>query len=495
MRSKPTSSAVGESARADGRLAWGLSGRYAIGLSGLLVGTTLLCPAACGDSKGSGLDDDAATSVQAQPPEAESPSDGSGPTADDSSASVDGPAEDATVTAISYYDVNHVLLTGQSLSLGFAGSPALTLGSLFDNTMFVGGVNPSPDGGLKSVVPLVENQQETIASSFANLANSLAVNQVLKGYPPGSRTHSMFVSGHGVSGKNYYAIKKGANGPDSTPAYANGLAQVAAARQLSAARGKSHVVRAVLVVHGESDANDKNLYYADNLLDWQRDYEADIRATTGQVESVPLLESQISSWTSLSQHEATSNIPILQLSAHVRGGQNVILTGPKYQFPYAPDGIHLTNEGYRMLGEEYAKVYRKVVLEGGVWEPLRPKSVTRTGATVVVKMFVPAPPLVLDTETVKDPGQYGFEWVGTTTTGAPVNVIGVQLSGVDSVTVQLSDVPKPQGHLRYALRGVPYAAAGPKDGPRGNLRDSDGTPSLNGYKLYNWCVHFDETVP
>ena len=32
-------------------------------------------------------------------------------------------------------------------------------------------------------------------------------------------------------------------------------------------------------------------------------------------------------------------------------------------------------------------------------------------------------------------------------------------------------------------------------GARGNLHDSDKTPSRYGNDLFNWCVHFDEAVP
>ena len=49
--------------------------------------------------------------------------------------------------------------------------------------------------------------------------------------------------------------------------------------------------------------------------------------------------------------------------------------------------------------------------------------------------------------------------------------------------------------LRYAFTGIANARGGPTSGPRGNLRDSDATPSRNGYALYNWCIHFDEAVP
>ena len=49
--------------------------------------------------------------------------------------------------------------------------------------------------------------------------------------------------------------------------------------------------------------------------------------------------------------------------------------------------------------------------------------------------------------------------------------------------------------LRYAYAGKPGSVAGPATGPRGNLRDSDATASRYGYKLYDWCVHFDESMP
>ena len=52
---------------------------------------------------------------------------------------------------------------------------------------------------------------------------------------------------------------------------------------------------------------------------------------------------------------------------------------------------YVTTAGFdplRVEGEDYAKAYRRVVLEGKTWEPLRPKSITRTGAVVTVEMHV-----------------------------------------------------------------------------------------------------------
>jgi hypothetical protein len=170
----------------------------------------------------------------------------------------------------------------------------------------------------------------------------------------------------------------------------------------------------------------------------------------------------------------------------------VILVGAKYHLPYASDGLHLSNEGYRHMGEDYAKAYRRVVLQGEKWEPVRPKSVSRTGAVVTVEMHAPSPPLVLDTTLVSDPGNYGFEWKDD---GPTPKIVKVDVTPPTTVVVVLESVPTGANkRLRYAFTGTAGALGGPQTGPRGNLRDSDPTTSRHGYALYNWCIHFDEPV-
>ncbi len=41
----------------------------------------------------------------------------------------------------------------------------------------------------------------------------------------------------------------------------------------------------------------------------------------------------------------------------------------------------------------------------------------------------------------------------------------------------------------------PGACIGTPTGARGNLRDSDDTPSQHGYPPQNWSIHFDVAVP
>jgi hypothetical protein len=79
--------------------------------------------------------------------------------------------------------------------------------------------------------------------------------------------------------------------------------------------------------------------------------------------------------------------------------------------------------------------------------------------------------------------------------GSPT-ITSVALAGPDSVTVTLSAPPTGGNRrIRYAYTGVLGAHAGLQTGAHGNLRDSDATPSQNGFTLYDWCVHFDEAVP
>ena len=387
-----------------------------------------------------------------------------------------------------YRDINHVLGTGQSLSIGTLGTPVLSLAQPYANTTFVTG--PLSGGtGLTSFIPLVEKDLETHSSSFANEVTMLARDVVLVGQPAGRTSHDLLVSQHGIGGQPYSALKKGG----TTACYATGMAQLKAGHDLAVAAGKSYVVRAVTNVHGETDHQILNPAYAANLVEWQNDYETDVKAVTGQAEHVPMLESQISSWTRFN-NSTTSQIPGAQLAAHVDSAGKVVLVGAKYHLPYVADGVHLTNEGYRHMGEDYAKVYRRVILEGKPWEPVRPQTVTRAGAVVTVKMYVPATPLVLDTTLVTDPGKFGFEWADDGP--ATPTVASVALAGPDTVVVTLSAAPTGANpRLRYAYTGIAGAVAGPTTGPRGNLRDSDATPSRGSYPLYNWCVHFEVPAP
>lgn len=375
-------------------------------------------------------------------------------------------------------DLHHLLISGQSLSCG-ATSPVVSVAQIYGNLSFNTGVRAG-GVGLTGFIPLVEtwdgSQGETIASGLANMIAEQATQL--------GEAHVMLASAHGVGGQPYAALKKG------TVPYANGLAQVSAAATIAAMNGQSHAVRGLAIVHGESDHLANNLAYADDLLAWQSDYEADVAAITGASGPLPLFLCQMSSFTKFGS--ASSRIPAAQLAAARARPDRVFVVGPKYFLPYT-DGVHLTGDGERWLGEYYAKAYRKVLIDGERWSPVQPREVTRDGAVITIRFEVPAPPLVLDELLVSNPGNFGFEF--SDASGAPPAVTEVAL--VDAVTVRVTLASAPVAgnrRIRYAHTGVAGQPAGPLTGARGNLRDSDGAASLNGYLLYNWAVHFDEPV-
>lgn len=379
--------------------------------------------------------------------------------------------------------LNHVLITGQSLSVGWASAVVSDV-QPYTNLRFSTGVRAAAVG-LTQLAPLVESWDgsagETIASGLANLAASLWESA-------GYVRQDILVSAHGVPGARYDLIK------DGTPAYAAGLAQMAAARAIADQLGLSYRVRAVAVIHGESDQNDYppagNPEYAAALVAWRAAYDTDARAISGQAEDVVMLYCQMSSWTAFGV--ATSTIPAQQWAVARADPARFALVGPKYFLPYA-DVAHLTGDGERWLGEHYAKAYRRSFLEGEPWRPLSPVAATRQGASVVVDFAVPSPPLVLDTVMVSDPGNYGFSFVDGSM--APPAVVAVEITGPAQITVSLAAEPTgPAPMIRYAWTGTPGVGGGPTIGPRGNLRDSDPTPSLHGYPLYNWAIHFEEPV-
>ncbi len=438
-----------------------------------------------------------------------------------------GRSEAPPPRAYRHYDVNHVLSTGQSDSVANGAFPVLTTSQPFGNLSFDVGVmtarNCDGDGCTeydtpKGFVPLAEGDTffdygvETMSSGFANQASVFANAWFPKAGLPNA-SHDILVSLHGRSGNTYWCLRKGSCNyiPGYLAPFAEAMLQVKSAKAIAASKGKTYVVRAVTTIHGASDHYDREHElsfidrtdgtglvgnYADALLEWQHDYETDVRAITGQEEPVPLFLSQFGSWTDT----PTSRIPVRQMEAHVRAPGKVIVVTPNYPFVHFEDCLHYSNHSQRRLGAYFAKAYQKVVIEGGTFEPLRPLTITRAANVVTVTFRVPVPPMVLDTTRVTDPGNYGFTYEDSAASAAITNVA---VTGPDTVRITLSSAPTGNGRkLRYAINAsVPGACPGPTRGARGNLRDSDATLAYQTddggkpYELHNWAVHFELDVP
>lgn len=399
--------------------------------------------------------------------------------------------------------------TAQALT---AFKPLVEGDAYFDNS-FAGGDSPYA--------------VETPASGLANEISKVATTTY------GLAKHDVLASVDGRSGNGYACIRKGGagctdhygdnygsvRGDDGyLNSFKQSMAEVTAAKALATAANKSYVVRGIAAVHGEQDSDDyfygSSIFplvgsdgtagalksYTDALLEWQRDFEGGVKAITAQTQPVPLFVVQISNWGEAIRDDPSrvaSRVPQMQLDAHTKAPGKVVVIGAGYPLEInQEDCLHFTSEGTRRLGEYFGKVYTEVVIAGRTWEPVRPKLITRNGTTITVQYFVPRPPLAIDTTQVAEAPGRGFTVVDGNG-NALATVTDAKVTAPDTVTLTLSGDPGAGARLRYALnQDVLGGCAGPQNGARGNVRDSDTTPSQSGgAPLQNWGVHFDLPIP
>ncbi|MGB7748140.1 MAG: hypothetical protein WBN75_12725 [Verrucomicrobiia bacterium] len=227
---------------------------------------------------------------------------------------------------------------------------------------------------------------------------------------------------------------------------------------------------------------------------WQ-DYNTDVRSITGQKQKIQMIVSQQNS---CAGHSAST---LAQWKIGVDYPADMVCSGPRYQYASA-DGVHLTAEGCRLLGEKYAGILYQRVILGKDWQPLQPTKVKRKGKIITIHYHVPVPPLVWETRfeaphpTVEEWKQgKGFEV--TTSSGVKVAIVSAAISG-DAVVITCASDPDPGARVGYALLGEKNRMAAPFPGTFrwGLLRDSDpfqGTAA--GMMQPNYGVAFEMPVP
>ena len=215
-----------------------------------------------------------------------------------------------------------------------------------------------------------------------------------------------FISVQGEVGENgqcmIYLKKNAEHRGVNGRSYEAALIETKAIARLARTAGKTYGVGAIIVTHGECDAG--NPHYENDLYQLWSDFNADLPAITGQKPGILMIVSQQNS---VNDRSAST---LAQWKAGVDHPAAIVCSGPKYQYP-SREGVHLTAEGYRQLGEKYGQVYYERVILGKDWQPLQPTTVERNGAVITVHFHVPVPPLVWDTD-FEAPHQSIEEWKG-----------------------------------------------------------------------------------
>lgn len=406
------------------------------------------------------------------------------------------------------WDWNGVVGTGQSLAVGQNGQPVRSTTQPYGNLKLATGTATwpiDPEDASFELVPLIEpigRRSTSYPSSYpTNIAgetpHAAMANQVSALVEGASRSEHVGVHGeYGENGQCLGYLQKGATENEvNGRAYQATLLETEAIARLAAAEGKSYGIGAVIVTHGECDAG--NSAYADQLYQLWSDYNADLAAITGQDRDLLMIVSQQNSI----NNRAVSTLE--QWRVGVDHPDEVVCSGPKYQYRYSSDGIHLNTDGYQALGEKYGQIYYERVVLGRDWQPLQPTLVERTGARGVrVEFHVPVPPLSWDT-TFDAPLQgieewkagKGFELRGA---GGRIAIHYVEICDNSVFIETAEDLPESDVFVGYALTGQPEAMLAPHTGTFrwGLLRDSDPfVGSSTNLNQPNYAVAFELPVP
>lgn len=418
------------------------------------------------------------------------------------------PAPEKPQAPTATWDWAGVIGTGQSLAVGQNGTPAAATTQPYGNLKLSTGTATWPmdsDDESFELVPLTEpigRPSTAYPSSYpTNIAgetpHGAMANQITALFQKAGGAD--YVSVHGEFGENGQCIsflKKGAveSGVNGR-AYEATLMETRAVKRLADAAGKTYGIGAIIVTHGECDAGNAN--YEAELYQLLQDYTADLSAITGQTEKPLMIVSQ----NHIDNRAASTRA---QWQIGVNHPEDTVCSGPKYQYPYSSDAVHLVTQGYDMLGEKYGQIYFERVVRGRPWQPLQPTGVERTSARVVTVTFhVPVPPLEWE-ESFSPPHADIPEWAngrGFELRGPSGNleIASVDISGTKVKITAAADLPTGQLLVGYAVFGTKeLKMAAPFSGTNrwGQLRDSDPfVGGTTGKAQPNFAVAFEWTVP
>ena len=377
---------------------------------------------------------------------------------------------------------------GQSLSVGAMGTPVISVTQPYSNLTFSTG----PRGFnhiYTALAPLVEdtrtapdgggNRGETFCSGAANYATTLAA--IENGEDPAD--HIIFAATAGKGGTKIADLIKGTAWYNS-----NLLPQISGAYALN----PNSAVHVVPWLQGETD-NDQSpptpyAIYRAHLEGLQISTEGDIKAINGQQSPVHFLTYQCSY-----KVRTSSGVALAQLDL-ANENEKFHLTTPCYHLPFASDGTHLTNVGYKWLGAYIGRAYKTLVRDQCVPQYLKPVSATLRGRVITLLTEPPVLPVVLDTSHLAPTTNNGFRARGVVS-NATLTIESMMTEG-KQIFITLAEEPTEAVSLRYALD---YLGTGLNivNGASGNLRDSDpSTVKILGIDrpMFNVCPHFEMNV-
>ena len=402
-------------------------------------------------------------------------------------------AEGAQTSKITqnWADLNYICSHGQSLSVGWTANPTISNKQSFDNLMFEGGTRAyERNNNRNSLVPLIEGTD----GPRGETPLSGATDVLSKSLKKGSHKIQFIGSATGVGGASIDGIGKGSQ------AYQRIMDDLKHLQTIATESGKKLCMPSFIWTQGETDQQNKQTkeWYKNKMSQLIADINTDAKAITGQTQDILCFGYQVGSHLHYYQHNPTyyPRIAIAQLEMALDDHSNYIMTTPMYHFDYS-DGVHLTAPMSRLYGEYVGLTMNKVLVEGKKWKPLHPTShrIIKKGKTweIHLQFHVPKQPLVIDTKSVSDPGNYGFSITDDNNTASLID--SIQIKNGNTIIITTPSDPR-KLRVRYGMTLDKHLKSGPQTGARGCLRDSQGnqyTTKIQDktYRLDNWCPFFD----
>jgi hypothetical protein len=416
-------------------------------------------------------------------------------------------ASAATPKAHIAWDWTGIIGTGQSLAVGQNASQIASTTQPYHNLKLSTDSLPwpiDPNADQLQLVPLVEPDGRRSTSYPSAWPTNLAGET-----PHAAMANEMtalveaqfgrdFVSIHAEVGENGQGMQYIRKNPARDPrninghAYEGSLVETKAIARLARAAGKTFGVGAITIVHGETDSG--NAQYEQQMRQLWQDYSTDLPAITGQTQKILMIVSQ---QCGIGNPSAST---VAQWKVGVDYPDDIVCAGPKYQFQ-SGDGLHLTTDGYRQLGEKFGEIYFHRVILGNPWQPLQPTAIVHDGNTLTVKFHVPLGPLVWDAQ--MDPPHAGVaEWKNgkgfevSTAANQRVTIASADIQG-DAVVLTCVADPGAGARVSYAMTGERRRAQPAPGFQRwGLLRDSDPLKGVGTGKVQpNYAVAFEMTAP
>ncbi|MDR0413078.1 MAG: T9SS type A sorting domain-containing protein [Dysgonamonadaceae bacterium] len=383
---------------------------------------------------------------------------------------VEVPAE-FVVTHPDPHDYQHFIIYGQSLSVGYQAYQSLSLDNVPGNYMIGDQVWLNYGNTVFDQLNPLTATSALTSAAIAECPVTAAVNHIRlrqeTDFP--ERDNRFIATSTGMGGKTIEQLSKG-HAERHYNVYESALKS---AYGIAARSGSTITCPAIFWMQGEYNYTSavetptpKDDYKA-ALVQLKNDMQADAQEKYGQSGAPLFITYQVGAQYTRGRLEAG----MAQLEAS-NEYEDIICAGPVY--PVTDVGGHIDANGSRWYGEMLGKAYYQTKVLGQKFKPLQPLRITldnNDDKQVIIHYYVPVKPVVLDTLTLRQVSDYGFE-VYSNEVRQPIS--RVEVTGDDEVTITCA-APL-SGEVTVAYAGVNVNTRG-----HGNLRDSDPAKAFGRY--------------